>query len=420
MGKGILKVIAGLLVFVVTIECSALLATAYTSRRMAAMLQQSTMSASCESSCSHIEIPEGMKELDFYEATGIRPDELRTWFENLQSKQQMDKIRLVLTLNDERGRCLVDNSAAIQWTHGIEWRQIGSSGLAEFSLTAAQLSDLALVVPRECHSIRQRTFRMGTQFEEPPQLSVVKAEHEIVDDDALQQKLYRSLLEVRSPETVFRRLNAEEALRRAATAIEITPPQTQPRSSSEIYDLVRRSIVVIGMLHPDGVISQGTGFVVNSDGVIATNFHVVNKPDAVAAGVLSSDHQFFELTEFLAGNPADDLALIRVNSDALTAIPLAATDAKVGTELTAITHPDSNYFSMTSGRATRYYQTMRHGQPSLRLGVTADFSEGSSGGPLLDECGNVLGIVSAIRGSTSQMVHREAIPVSSLKVLLNF
>jgi len=98
-------------------------------------------------------------------------------------------------------------------------------------------------------------------------------------------------------------------------------------------------------------------------------------------------------------------------------MPLAEDDAPIGAELHAITHLDSQYFSMTFGRITRYFLTTRHARASLRMGVTADFSEGSSGGPLLDDRGNVVGIVSATRGDAHQMVHRDAIPVSSLRRL---
>ena len=149
-----------------------------------------------------------------------------------------------------------------------------------------------------------------------------------------------------------------------------------------------------------------------------TNFHVVDKPTAIAAGVLTSDLRFFEIQEFMAGNPSDDIAVLRIEADNLTPIPLAVHDAEIGAELVALTHPDSHYFSMTFGRTTRYFQTFRHATPSLRMGITADFSEGSSGGPLLDSHGNVLGLVSATRGDSHQMVHREAIPVSSLRRLI--
>jgi serine protease Do len=238
-----------------------------------------------------------------------------------------------------------------------------------------------------------------------------------VNDDLIQQELFRNLQVVRSAESVFSRLNAAETLRRPESFIDIAADKATALASEQIHQQRRSSVVVIGMLHPDGMISQGTGFVINSTGIIVTNFHVVHKPDAVAAGVLLSDHRFFEVTEFLAGNPSDDLALLRIEAVDLPAIPLASGNASVGAELMAITHPDSHYFSMTFGRTTRYFQTTRHAVPSLRMGVTADFSEGSSGGPLLDMFGNVVGVVSATGGNVSQMAHREAIPISSLRRL---
>ena len=258
---------------------------------------------------------------------------------------------------------------------------------------------------------------MGDSYERPPRLAGVPETTDAVNDDLIQQELFRNLQEVRATESVFSRLNAAETLRLPESFVEIAADESTALAPEQIHQQRRSSIVVVGLLHPDGMISQGTGFVLNPTGVIVTNFHVVNKPDAVAAGVLTSDHRFFEVTEFLAGNPSDDLALLRIEAVDLPAIPMASGNTGVGAELMAITHPDSHYFSMTFGRTTRYFQTTRHALPSLRMGVTADFSEGSSGGPLLDMFGNVVGIVSATGGNASQMVHREAIPVSSLRRL---
>lgn len=418
MVRGVLKFIAGLLIVAVIIECSALLATVYASRQITAAFQQSMISLEAEEvHTAEVVSRENMTAIDFYKSTGISETALIEWFDTVQLQQQLDQIRLVVTLSDESGNCLVDHQVALQWHDGIEWRQIGNSGLAEFALTARQLKDLQVIVPNEFQTLRQRTFAMGDHYERPPQLTDSNSNAETVNDDAIQQELFRNLQKVRSKETVFNRLNAAEALKNPETPVEITVNQAVTLTSEEIYERCRQSVVVIGMLHPDGMISQGTGFVLNTTGVIVTNFHVVNKPKAVAAGVLTSDHRFFEIREFLAGNPSDDLALIRVDAVQLPAIPVADRDTRIGADLLAISHPDSHYFSMTFGRTTRYFQTTRHAMPSLRMGVTADFSEGSSGGPLLDVFGNVVGVVSATRGNASQMIHREAIPVSSLRKL---
>lgn len=417
MRNGIMKVIAGLLIVAVIIECSALLATVYASRRIAAELQRSMTTATSDEKLSDNENLDGMKAIDFCNSVGITESKLLEWFDSLKAKQNLDQVRLVLTLANESGHCLVDSPVALQWAGGIEWTHVGSSGLAEFALSAKQLKSLKVIVPEQYQRLQQRTFSMGDSYERPPRLPSVPESTDAVNDDLIQQELFRNLQKVRAAESVFSRLNAAETLRRPESFVDIAADQSTALASEQIHQQRRSSVVVVGMLHPDGMISQGTGFVVNSTGVIVTNFHVVHKPDAVAAGILTSDHRFFEVQEFLAGNPSDDLALLRIEAMDLPAIPVASGNTGVGAELMAITHPDSHYFSMTFGRTTRYFQTTRHAVPSLRMGVTADFSEGSSGGPLLDMFGNVVGVVSATRGDASQMVHREAIPVSSLRRL---
>ncbi len=417
MRNGILKVIARLLIVAVIIECSALLATVYASRRIAAELQRSMTPATSAQKLSDNENLNGMKAIDFCQSVGITESELFEWFDSLKAKQNLDQVRLVLTLANDSGHCLVDSPVAPEWADGIEWTHVGSSGLAEFALSARQLKSLKVIVPEQYQRLQQRTFSMGDSYERPPRLVGVPEGTDTVNDDLIQQELFRNLQEVRAAESVFSRLNAAETLRRPESFVDIAAEQSMALAPAQIHQERRSSVVVVGMLHQDGMISQGTGFVIHSTGIVVTNFHVVNKPNAVAAGILTSDHRFFEVQEFLAGNPSDDLALIRVDATELSAIPLAERNAKIGAELLAITHPDSHYFSMTFGRTTRYFQTTRHAVPSLRMGVTADFSEGSSGGPLLDVFGNVVGVVSATRGDASQMVHREAIPVSSLRRL---
>ena len=412
MGRRIIKFVVAMLVVALIIGCSALLATMYATRQISVVFRQAMNAV--ETRQSEIEQP---VTLSFYQATGIDEAELHNWFQELASNRQMEKVRVVLTLHNHDGHCLVNSPVAMQWNDGIDWCQIDSSGVAEFAMSASQLTDLRIVVPAGFTLLKQRTFPMGTQYDKPAQISDVAVGRQVINDDAVQQNLLRYLSKARAAKSVFERLHAEDTMRRPHWDVAFDDASSEARSPDQIYELRSRSVVVIGFLQPDGLISQGTGFVVNSSGVIATNFHVIDKPHAVAAGVLASDHSFYEIQEFLAGSPSDDLALIRIDGSDLPAIPLAQSDALVGSDLLAITHPESHYFSMTFGQTTRYFQKTRHAMPSLRMGVTADFSEGSSGGPLLDAFGNVVGVVSAIAGNHSQMVHREAVPVSSLRRL---
>ena len=71
MRNGILKVIAGLLIVAVIIECSALLATVYASRRIAAELQRSMTTTTSEKKLSDNENLDGMKAIDFCNSVEI-------------------------------------------------------------------------------------------------------------------------------------------------------------------------------------------------------------------------------------------------------------------------------------------------------------------------------------------------------------
>jgi hypothetical protein len=104
-----------------------------------------------------------------------------------------------------------------------------------------------------------------------------------VKDHAIQQELLCYLHKVRSAETVFDRLNAPDTLRCPMTPVKISGDKASTLTSEEIYERCWQSIVVIGMLQPDGMMSQSTGSVLNPAGVIETNFHMVNRPNTVAA-----------------------------------------------------------------------------------------------------------------------------------------
>ncbi|MFN9291570.1 MAG: hypothetical protein ACK6EB_26135, partial [Planctomyces sp.] len=77
-----------------------------------------------------------------------------------------------------------------------------------------------------------------------------------MNDDLIQQELFRNLQKVRAAESVFSRLNAAETLRRPESFVDIAADQSTALASEQIHQQRRSSVVVVGMLHPDGMISQ--------------------------------------------------------------------------------------------------------------------------------------------------------------------
>lgn len=146
-----------------------------------------------------------------------------------------------------------------------------------------------------------------------------------------------------------------------------------------------------------------SGVVVDSSGVIATNHHVVAGESAEAMGVMTADGRFFPVMEVLAANKATDVALLRVDAKGLTALPVRD-DLGAGAAIYCYSHPANSFGCFTDGIVTRYCRlggADRNG--AIFMQITADYARGSSGGPIIDQAGNLVGLVS----STSPVLYTE-------------
>ena len=143
----------------------------------------------------------------------------------------------------------------------------------------------------------------------------------------------------------------------------------------------------------------GSGFVVDSQGNVVTNDHVVN--GATSLRVVFSDGTT------VAGNvvgqdPGDDLAVVKVEASASQLHPLNIGDSStvtVGQMVVAIGNPFDLHNTVTSGivSALGRTRTAVNGRSIANMIQTdAPVNPGNSGGPLLDDQGNVIGIVSQI------------------------
>jgi S1-C subfamily serine protease len=68
-------------------------------------------------------------------------------------------------------------------------------------------------------------------------------------------------------------------------------------------------------------------------------------------------------------------------------------DEPVGNPVSVISHPGQRFYGMTAGIVSRYFALAMHGTSVTRMAITADFAHGSSGAPVFNEFGNVVGMV---------------------------
>jgi serine protease Do len=164
----------------------------------------------------------------------------------------------------------------------------------------------------------------------------------------------------------------------------------------------------------------GTGFVVDKDGTILTNNHVIE--GAAAISVRLSDER--EVPARVVGrDPPTDLAVIKVDVKDLKPLPLGDSDGlEVGDWVVAIGNPFGLSHTVSVGIVSAKGRT-KEDVPLDPSGyydfiqTDASINPGNSGGPLLNLKGEVVGINSAIRGGGAQGIGF-AIPIAMVKQLL--
>jgi len=143
----------------------------------------------------------------------------------------------------------------------------------------------------------------------------------------------------------------------------------------------------------------GSGFVWDTAGHIVTNFHVIQRADAVE--VTLSNHETFE-ARLVGAEPDKDLAVLRIDTGAgyLKPIPLGtSSDLQVGQKVFAIGNPFGLDQTLTTGVVSalgRTIQSVTRRKIEDVIQTDAAINPGNSGGPLLDSAGRLIGINTAI------------------------
>jgi serine protease Do len=165
----------------------------------------------------------------------------------------------------------------------------------------------------------------------------------------------------------------------------------------------------------------GSGFVLDKDGTIVTNNHVVEGASAIT--VKLADERTFP-AKVVGTDPSTDMGVIRiVGATGLTPLPLGDSDAiEVGDWVVAIGNPFGLSHTVSAGIISakgRGKEDVPLGDPAGYynfLQTDASINPGNSGGPLLNLRGEVVGINTAIRADANTIGF--AIPINMVKQLL--
>lgn len=168
----------------------------------------------------------------------------------------------------------------------------------------------------------------------------------------------------------------------AASAAELSVP--------EIVSRVRPAVVLIES-RTDNKTAVGSGFIVDPSGIIVTNVHVIK--GATTVHVKLSNGDVYDLAQVLVFDERRDTALIKIPAFALPAVRLGNSDQVViGEKVILVGNPLGRYEGSVTSGIVSGIRTTREGSRVIQTDAAAN--PGNSGGPLLNEKGEAIGILS--------------------------
>ena len=161
-----------------------------------------------------------------------------------------------------------------------------------------------------------------------------------------------------------------------------------------------------------GGVSTGSGFAVSED-VLVTNRHVV----AGAETMQVSTYDGQDLLVETAGSAiVADLAIVRTRSALPAAVTLAEADPEPGDPVEVVGYPGGGRLTSSTGTVLGYEADPLNANAGQIIVTDARAEPGSSGSPMYDESGQVVGVVYA---ATEDATRSLAVPVSTLRTLLD-
>ena len=197
-----------------------------------------------------------------------------------------------------------------------------------------------------------------------------------------------------------------------------------------VYEKVNRSVVNIdtksrraqllmfgGTREEEG---SGSGWVLDREGHIVTNFHVISGSDVISVALSESEDSF--PARIVGSDPQNDIAVLKIDAPEDLLFPVEIGESRtirVGQKIYAIGNPFGLERTMTVGIISSLERTLRSKNDRLMkniIQIDAALNQGNSGGPLLDNEGKVIGMNTAIATLTGENTGVGfAVPVSTIK-----
>ena len=192
-------------------------------------------------------------------------------------------------------------------------------------------------------------------------------------------------------------------------------PETPALTVPEIAEIALDSTVYLRVKKPENQVGSASGFVIG-EGLIVTSYHVIEDMLTGSTARLVNSALIYPIEAIVAADKAHDLVILK--SSGISAPPLLLGDSdivRIGDTVYVTGNPEEYIGTFSVG----YISAIQLSDPFVAdkvLQMTAPVSHGSSGGPVLNDRGEVIGIVSSIEND-GQLLNF-ATPVNFLKSLL--
>ena len=181
-------------------------------------------------------------------------------------------------------------------------------------------------------------------------------------------------------------------------------------SGSDIFKKYDSAVFTVVVPSTDGTMtSQGSGFFIDDKGKAVTNFHVLDGGNLNNASILlPQSNTSYSISKILKANKDNDYVVFLVNCSGNNYIPMASRKPNVGDKVYAIGSPKGLQNTFSSGEVSQW-----RGANVIQTTVMID--HGSSGGALINEQGQVVGITSGTFDSTSSANLNYAMSIDVIK-----
>ena len=205
----------------------------------------------------------------------------------------------------------------------------------------------------------------------------------------------------------------QSTMRRSGTKVTDNNQDRVKMDGAEIFSKYNTAVFMV--FTSDGYnMYQGSGFFINNSGLAVSNYHVFQNTSIGEEGIkLAGSNDIYKVSEILQRSEKEDFILFRVNITNTNYIPVARYKPNVGEKVFAIGSPRGLENTFSSGEISQW-------RDRNLMQISALIDHGSSGGALINEYGEAIGITSGSFYDGSQANLNYAWSIDVIKPYINF